>query len=80
MPDIYQGNEILDFSLVDPDNRRPVDYAMRRALLEDVAARSSRTRRVRRRERMRELFASPYDGRAKLWIVYRMLHFRQAQP
>ncbi len=31
VPDIYQGNELVDFSLVDPDNRRPVDYALRRA-------------------------------------------------
>lgn len=35
IPDLYQGNEITDFSLVDPDNRRPVDYAARRALLDD---------------------------------------------
>ncbi len=35
IPDIYQGNEITDFSLVDPDNRRPVDYAVRRALLDE---------------------------------------------
>ena len=39
VPDIYQGNEIWDFSLVDPDNRRPVDYPMRRALLTDIMAR-----------------------------------------
>ncbi|GAB1820637.1 malto-oligosyltrehalose synthase [Herbidospora sp. RD11066] len=35
IPDLYQGNETTDFSLVDPDNRRPVDYAYRRALLEN---------------------------------------------
>ncbi|TKK90253.1 malto-oligosyltrehalose synthase [Herbidospora galbida] len=35
IPDIYQGNETTDFSLVDPDNRRPVDYAFRRALLDN---------------------------------------------
>ncbi|WP_308805554.1 malto-oligosyltrehalose synthase [Acrocarpospora pleiomorpha] len=33
VPDVYQGNEITDFSLVDPDNRRPVDFARRRELL-----------------------------------------------
>src|SRR5438477_635453 len=33
IPDIYQGTEIWDFSLVDPDNRRPVDYALRRTML-----------------------------------------------
>ena len=36
VPDIYQGNELWDFSLVDPDNRRPVDYARRRELLADL--------------------------------------------
>lgn len=37
VPDIYQGNELWDFSLVDPDNRRPVDYGARRAILEMLA-------------------------------------------
>ena len=36
VPDIYQGNELWDFSLVDPDNRRPVDYAHRAALLHEL--------------------------------------------
>ena len=42
MPDIYQGQELWDFSLVDPDNRRPVDFAVHRELLgglkDEVAA------------------------------------------
>jgi (1->4)-alpha-D-glucan 1-alpha-D-glucosylmutase len=38
VPDFYQGTELWDFSLVDPDNRRPVDYSRRRALLADVDA------------------------------------------
>ena len=38
VPDVYQGNEVTDFSLVDPDNRRPIDFAYRRALLDRVAA------------------------------------------
>jgi (1->4)-alpha-D-glucan 1-alpha-D-glucosylmutase len=37
MPDIYQGTEFWDFSLVDPDNRRPVDYAARESTLADAA-------------------------------------------
>ena len=75
VPDFYQGNEILDFSLVDPDNRRPVDYAMRRTLLEDVrhVEREIASGDVASLER---IFAAPYEGRAKLWIVYRMLHHR----
>jgi (1->4)-alpha-D-glucan 1-alpha-D-glucosylmutase len=39
VPDIYQGTELWDFSLVDPDNRRPVDYALRRRLLDEARAR-----------------------------------------
>ena len=37
VPDIYQGNELLEFSLVDPDNRRPVDYPLRRRLLAELS-------------------------------------------
>ncbi len=44
VPDIYQGNEVWDFSLVDPDNRRPVDYVRRAALLEEIEARRRRSR------------------------------------
>ncbi|MFZ0478763.1 MAG: malto-oligosyltrehalose synthase [Terriglobales bacterium] len=40
VPDIYQGNELFDFSLVDPDNRRPVDYDRRRKLLEELQRQS----------------------------------------
>lgn len=42
VPDIYQGNELWDFSVVDPDNRRHVDYGMRDALLRDLEVRVSR--------------------------------------
>ncbi len=76
VPDFYQGNELLDYSLVDPDNRRPVDYALRRALLDSLQRLEADTARPPG-ERMRDLLASAYDGRAKLWIVYRMLRFRQ---
>ncbi len=38
MPDIYQGDELGDLALVDPDNRRPVDWDRRRRLLDEVAA------------------------------------------
>ncbi len=42
VPDLYQGTELWDFALVDPDNRRPVDYAERRALLGELAALAGR--------------------------------------
>ena len=77
VPDIYQGNEILDYSLADPDNRRTVDYGTRRALLASLRALEAGGAIG---ERLGELFASPYDGRAKLWIVYRMLAFRRQNP
>src|SRR4029453_16084404 len=38
VPDLYQGNELEDLSLVDPDNRRPVDFALRERVLEELAA------------------------------------------
>ena len=44
VPDTYQGTELWDFSLVDPDNRRPVDYELRARLLEELAAGSRRPR------------------------------------
>src|SRR5262249_44874229 len=68
VPDYYQGTELFDFSLVDPDNRRPVDYALRRRYLdEDVADPGA-------------LLASLPDGRAKLHIIRKGLAVRGAHP
>lgn len=41
VPDFYQGTELLDFGLVDPDNRRPVDYSARSAILEELIKREA---------------------------------------
>jgi (1->4)-alpha-D-glucan 1-alpha-D-glucosylmutase len=68
VPDIYQGNEIWDFSLVDPDNRRPVDYRRRRELLDSLAATSPA-----------ELLKHWPDGRIKLFLTQRLLRFRRDQ-
>ncbi len=65
MPDLYQGNEIWDYSLVDPDNRRPVDYAMRRSLLDSLKECDPR-----------KLLAHPEDGRIKLFVTTRLLQLR----
>ena len=73
VPDFYQGTEMWDLSLVDPDNRRPVDYeARRRALtdLRELAAREGETAVCR------ETLATLEDGRAKLWTVHRALALR----
>lgn len=69
VPDIYQGNEIWDFSLVDPDNRRPVDYALRRDLLQKtIDAKPS------------DLLENWRDGRIKLFLHRTLLHFRRKHP
>jgi (1->4)-alpha-D-glucan 1-alpha-D-glucosylmutase len=67
VPDVYQGTELWDDSLVDPDNRRPVDFAARRALVDRLDAQNE---------------APPIDasGAAKLWTVSRTLRLRRDWP
>jgi (1->4)-alpha-D-glucan 1-alpha-D-glucosylmutase len=66
VPDVYQGTELWDFSLVDPDNRRPVDYAQRRQLLAALDA--------------GEVPAVDGTGAAKLLVVSRVLRARRDHP
>src|SRR5213592_4905156 len=68
VPDIYQGTEIWDYSLVDPDNRRPVDYRPRREMLEALSASTSD-----------ELMQNWPDGRIKMFLTQRLLQFRREQ-
>ncbi len=75
VPDIYQGQELWDFSLVDPDNRRPVDYDRRRALLEQVRA-GWNTRPEQRAEFAAALVHAPQDERLKLFVTWRLLTLR----
>lgn len=71
-PDFYQGTELWDFSLVDPDNRRPVDFELRRRLLTDL-----RTGSVGHpTAHAAELLASWADGRIKLYVTSEALAFR----
>jgi (1->4)-alpha-D-glucan 1-alpha-D-glucosylmutase len=77
VPDIYLGTETWDFSLVDPDNRRPVDFARRKAMLEGMAALAGSENMTKA---VREMAAAPEDGRAKLWVVWRALEMRRAHP
>jgi (1->4)-alpha-D-glucan 1-alpha-D-glucosylmutase len=67
VPDVYQGTELWDDSLVDPDNRRAVDFDARRALLDALDAAGE---------------APPIDatGAAKLWVVSRALRLRREWP
>jgi len=73
VPDIYQGNELWDFSLVDPDNRRPVDYRQRGELLAQLAREAARVP-------LEELLGRLEDGRCKLLLTWRALQLRRAQP
>jgi malto-oligosyltrehalose synthase len=78
VPDVYQGTELWDFSLTDPDNRRPVDFAMRRALLADLApdvAPPNECAAV-----AAALLKSWPDGRIKLHVLRALLHLRRAEP
>jgi (1->4)-alpha-D-glucan 1-alpha-D-glucosylmutase len=66
VPDVYQGTELWDLSLVDPDNRRPVDYDLRRRLLDKVRTASAG-----------EVLAwEDEDGAPKLWLMHRALGVR----
>ena len=81
VPDIYQGNEIWDFSLVDPDNRRPVDYAQRRGMLNSLTTAELVEGRGGSGEATSEdLFDSWQDGRIKLFLTHRLLVFRRENP
>ena len=74
VPDIYQGTEFWDLSFVDPDNRRPVDYAERRRLLADLKS-ADLTDRI---ALLQDLLANWQDGRIKLYLLYKLLSFRRA--
>jgi 4-alpha-glucanotransferase/(1->4)-alpha-D-glucan 1-alpha-D-glucosylmutase len=73
IPDIYQGCELWNFRLVDPDNRQPVDYVVRKAMLAELKERFSQTGS---RELTAELLATLEDGRLKLFITWQLLSFR----
>ncbi len=69
VPDLYQGSEVWDLSLVDPDNRRPVDYNLRRTLLDQAAQLDAST-----------IMTRADEGLPKLWLIQRSLHLRNEHP
>jgi (1->4)-alpha-D-glucan 1-alpha-D-glucosylmutase len=71
VPDLYQGTELWDFSLVDPDNRRMVDFNLRSRSLTALRRRRPSARLAR------ELIEQLGDGRAKLYLTYRVLDVRR---
>ena len=75
MPDIYQGTELWDLSLVDPDNRRPVDYEARQELFEQALAALQRNRAT-----IHEMLENWRDGRIKLAVTALLLAYRRDHP
>jgi (1->4)-alpha-D-glucan 1-alpha-D-glucosylmutase len=69
VPDVYQGNELVDLSLVDPDNRRPVDFAVRRARLAELGGLGPG-----------DLLARADEGQPKLRVTRDALHLRRRRP
>jgi (1->4)-alpha-D-glucan 1-alpha-D-glucosylmutase len=77
VPDLYQGSELWDFSLVDPDNRRPIDYRCRREILAELQGRVAQAGH-NLTSLIRELLADVPDGRVKAYLVSQALGFRRA--
>jgi (1->4)-alpha-D-glucan 1-alpha-D-glucosylmutase len=69
VPDFYQGSELWDLSLVDPDNRRPVDYERRQAEIARVEGMTAA-----------EVLQDWDSGRAKLWMIVKTLEVRRSHP
>lgn len=78
VPDLYQGDELWNFLLVDPDNRRPVDFEHRAALLDELV--SDFEDDAERPALLRGLVERPEDGRLKLHVLHRTLRVRAALP
>ncbi len=76
VPDIYQGLELWDFSLVDPDNRRPVDFHLREHALQQLTEYSQSGDWL---GLCQQLLHNYHDGRVKLWVTMQALNLRREQ-
>jgi len=79
IPDVFQGTELFDFKLVDPDNRQPVDFIQRRELLTSLQEQIDAAGRTLN-DLVVELVAQRTDGRIKLYTILRLLNFRREHP
>jgi (1->4)-alpha-D-glucan 1-alpha-D-glucosylmutase len=73
VPDLYQGAELWDFSLVDPDNRRPVDYGLRKRLLCEL-------KRMKGEDVAGQVMMRADEGLPKLWTIHKALELRRERP
>jgi (1->4)-alpha-D-glucan 1-alpha-D-glucosylmutase len=69
IPDTYQGTELWDLSLVDPDNRRPVDYDLRRRLLQELDKLTPQ-----------DIWKRVDEGLPKMWLIRQALRVRKDHP
>jgi (1->4)-alpha-D-glucan 1-alpha-D-glucosylmutase len=74
IPDFYQGTELWDFSLVDPDNRRPVNFKRRQELLDSITNKEGENRSLL----IKEMLSFWWDGRIKLFVTYKALNTRRS--
>ncbi len=74
VPDFYQGTELWDFSLVDPDNRRPVDFKTRAKVLDELTQQEAQGQQ----SLVHQVLSSWEDGRVKLYVTYKALNVREA--
>ena len=74
VPDFYQGSELWDLSLADPDNRRPVDFDQRRAMLATIREPDE----ADLGRLVQDLLSTPEDGKIKLFLIYRALKAKKA--
>lgn len=77
IPDFYQGTELWDFTLVDPDNRRPVDYTTHQQQFDSLQTRLAGKDRT---ALLAQLLEMPFDGALKLFLTTETLKFRNAHP
>ncbi len=73
VPDTYQGTELWDLSMVDPDNRRPVDYPQRISFLNEIKQNSQPDRL----KLINELLSNKENGKIKLFVTYKLLQARR---
>ncbi len=73
VPDFYQGSELWDLSLVDPDNRRMVNFGLRNTILNELMKQEVHLRT----ELLQQMIQSWQDGRIKLYVIYKALNMRR---
>ncbi|QJD98427.1 malto-oligosyltrehalose synthase [Mucilaginibacter robiniae] len=73
IPDVYQGCELWDLSLVDPDNRRPVDYELRSRLLDEFDTPTKAD------DLIPQLWQNRYDAQIKLWLTHKLFQLRKQE-